>query len=90
MFSIDFAVNRLKLAEILYYKILETIMVQETRRLHGMDMSVSNSILLASFQSYQGSKRFLFVSLFSLSKKVIIFILYNVSNKNLHNFLVFS
>ncbi|XP_020933007.1 retinoblastoma-like protein 1 isoform X6 [Sus scrofa] len=37
---IDFAVNRLKLAEILYYKILETIMVQETRRLHGMDMSV--------------------------------------------------
>ncbi|KAM6163843.1 retinoblastoma-like protein 1 [Rhynchocyon petersi] len=37
---IDFAVNRLKLAEILYYKILETIIVQETRRLHGMDMSV--------------------------------------------------
>nr|XP_015313523.2 retinoblastoma-like protein 1 isoform X3 [Macaca fascicularis] len=37
---IDFAVNRLKLAEILYYKILETVMVQETRRLHGMDMSV--------------------------------------------------
>uniref|UniRef100_A0A2K6UUZ6 RB transcriptional corepressor like 1 n=1 Tax=Saimiri boliviensis boliviensis TaxID=39432 RepID=A0A2K6UUZ6_SAIBB len=37
---IDFAVNRLKLAEILYYKILETIMVQETRRLHGMDMSL--------------------------------------------------
>ncbi|XP_017654512.1 retinoblastoma-like protein 1 isoform X2 [Nannospalax galili] len=36
----DFAVNRLKLAEILYYKILETVMVQETRRLHGMDMSV--------------------------------------------------
>ncbi|XP_023570623.1 retinoblastoma-like protein 1 [Octodon degus] len=37
---IDFAVNRLKLAEILYYKILETVMVQESRRLHGMDMSV--------------------------------------------------
>nr|XP_045012616.1 retinoblastoma-like protein 1 isoform X3 [Jaculus jaculus] len=37
---IDFAVNRLKLAEILYYKILETIMVQETRRLNGMDLSV--------------------------------------------------
>ncbi|KAH0619034.1 hypothetical protein JD844_018638 [Phrynosoma platyrhinos] len=36
---IDFAVNRLKLAEILYYKILETIMVQEIRRLHGKDMS---------------------------------------------------
>ncbi|XP_048205081.1 retinoblastoma-like protein 1 isoform X2 [Perognathus longimembris pacificus] len=37
---IDFAINRLKLAEILYYKMLETVMVQETRRLHGMDMSV--------------------------------------------------
>ncbi|KFU91295.1 Retinoblastoma-like 1, partial [Chaetura pelagica] len=36
---IDFAVNRLKLAEILYYKILETIMVQETRRLHGKDLT---------------------------------------------------
>ncbi|XP_066479332.1 retinoblastoma-like protein 1 [Tiliqua scincoides] len=36
---IDFAVNRLKLAEILYYKILETVMVQEMRRLHGKDMS---------------------------------------------------
>uniref|UniRef100_A0A8D2Q528 Retinoblastoma-like protein 1 n=1 Tax=Varanus komodoensis TaxID=61221 RepID=A0A8D2Q528_VARKO len=36
---IDFAVNRLKLAEILYYKILETIMVQEIQRLHGKDMS---------------------------------------------------
>ncbi|NWI05019.1 RBL1 protein, partial [Tichodroma muraria] len=34
-----FAVNRLKLAEILYYKILETIMVQETRRLHGKDLT---------------------------------------------------
>ncbi|XP_063000944.1 retinoblastoma-like protein 1 isoform X2 [Elgaria multicarinata webbii] len=36
---IDFAVNRLKLAEILYYKILETIMVQEKKRLNGKDMS---------------------------------------------------
>ncbi|XP_070701649.1 retinoblastoma-like protein 1 isoform X1 [Pempheris klunzingeri] len=37
---IDFAENRLKLAEILYYKVLENVMVQETRRLHGKDMSV--------------------------------------------------
>ncbi|KAM9408624.1 retinoblastoma-like protein 1 isoform 2-T2 [Pholidichthys leucotaenia] len=37
---IDFAENRLKLAEILYYKILENVMVQETRRLPGRDMSV--------------------------------------------------
>ncbi|XP_060087005.1 retinoblastoma-like protein 1 [Heteronotia binoei] len=36
---IDFAVNRFKLAEILYYKILETIMIQEMRRLHGKDMT---------------------------------------------------
>ncbi|XP_014816674.1 PREDICTED: retinoblastoma-like protein 1 [Calidris pugnax] len=36
---IDFAINRLKLAEILYYKVLETIMVQETRRLHGKDLT---------------------------------------------------
>ncbi|KAM7150635.1 retinoblastoma-like protein 1 isoform 3-T8 [Macrochelys suwanniensis] len=36
---IDFAVNRLKLAEILYFKILETIVVQEIRRLHGKDMT---------------------------------------------------
>uniref|UniRef100_A0A7M4FB31 RB transcriptional corepressor like 1 n=1 Tax=Crocodylus porosus TaxID=8502 RepID=A0A7M4FB31_CROPO len=34
------AVFELKLAEILYYKILETIMVQETQRLHGKDMTV--------------------------------------------------
>uniref|UniRef100_A0A8B9U1P9 RB transcriptional corepressor like 1 n=1 Tax=Anas zonorhyncha TaxID=75864 RepID=A0A8B9U1P9_9AVES len=33
------AIFELKLAEILYYKILETIMVQETRRLHGKDMT---------------------------------------------------
>ncbi|KAA8593604.1 hypothetical protein FQN60_009720 [Etheostoma spectabile] len=32
--------NRLKLAEILYYKILENVMVQETKRLQGKDMSV--------------------------------------------------
>uniref|UniRef100_A0A665TGE5 Retinoblastoma-like protein 1 n=1 Tax=Echeneis naucrates TaxID=173247 RepID=A0A665TGE5_ECHNA len=37
---IDFAENRLKLAEILYYKILENVMVQETKRLQGKDMSV--------------------------------------------------
>ncbi|XP_076601713.1 retinoblastoma-like protein 1 [Chaetodon auriga] len=36
----DFAENRLKLAEILYYKVLENVMVQETKRLHGKDMSV--------------------------------------------------
>lgn len=38
----DFAENRLKLAEILYYKILENIMVQELKRHHGKDMAVSN------------------------------------------------
>ncbi|XP_056129896.1 retinoblastoma-like protein 1 [Lampris incognitus] len=37
---IDFAENRLKLAEILYYKILENVMAQETKRLHGKDMAV--------------------------------------------------
>ncbi|XP_037535624.1 retinoblastoma-like protein 1 [Nematolebias whitei] len=37
---IDFAENRLKLAEILYYKVLENILVQETKRLQGRDMSV--------------------------------------------------
>uniref|UniRef100_A0A8C6UIB9 Retinoblastoma-like protein 1 n=1 Tax=Neogobius melanostomus TaxID=47308 RepID=A0A8C6UIB9_9GOBI len=37
---IDFAENRLKLAEILYYKILENVMVQESKRLQGKDMSV--------------------------------------------------
>ncbi|KAI4800233.1 hypothetical protein KUCAC02_013414 [Chaenocephalus aceratus] len=36
---IDFAENRLKLAEILYYKVLENVMVQETKRLPGKDMS---------------------------------------------------
>ncbi|CAI9540086.1 unnamed protein product [Staurois parvus] len=36
---IDFAVNRWKLAEILYYKVLELIVLQETRRLHGKDLT---------------------------------------------------
>ncbi|XP_056292900.1 retinoblastoma-like protein 1 isoform X2 [Pseudoliparis swirei] len=37
---IDFAENRLKLAEILYYKILENVLEQENKRLLGKDMSV--------------------------------------------------
>ncbi|CAN9512595.1 unnamed protein product [Ophioblennius macclurei] len=37
---IDFAENRLKLAEILYYKVLENVMAQESKRLQGRDMSV--------------------------------------------------
>ncbi|XP_063311817.1 retinoblastoma-like protein 1 isoform X1 [Pelobates fuscus] len=37
---IDFAINRRKLAEILYYNVLETIVDQELRRCHGKDMSV--------------------------------------------------
>ncbi|XP_029007007.1 LOW QUALITY PROTEIN: retinoblastoma-like protein 1 [Betta splendens] len=37
---IDFAENRLKMAEVLYYKVLENVMVQETKRLQGKDMSV--------------------------------------------------
>ncbi|XP_068450993.1 retinoblastoma-like protein 1 [Clinocottus analis] len=36
----DFAENRLKLAEILYYKILENVLLQENKRLQGKDMSV--------------------------------------------------
>ncbi|XP_068598197.1 retinoblastoma-like protein 1 [Brachionichthys hirsutus] len=36
---IEFAENRLKLAEILYYKVLENVIVQETKRLNGKDMS---------------------------------------------------
>lgn len=36
----DFAENRLKLAEILYFKILENIMTQEMKRLQGKDMTV--------------------------------------------------
>ncbi|XP_036427481.1 retinoblastoma-like protein 1 [Colossoma macropomum] len=35
----DFAENRLKLAEILYYKILESVMTQEMKRLQGKDMT---------------------------------------------------
>ncbi|KAM5135133.1 retinoblastoma-like protein 1 [Mantella aurantiaca] len=35
----DFAINRWKLAEILYYKVLESIVLQETRRLHGKDLT---------------------------------------------------
>ncbi|XP_069740649.1 retinoblastoma-like protein 1 isoform X2 [Narcine bancroftii] len=37
---IDFAIKRLRLAEILYWKILETVMVQESRRNPGKDMTV--------------------------------------------------
>uniref|UniRef100_A0A8C4ZM67 Retinoblastoma-like 1 (p107) n=1 Tax=Gadus morhua TaxID=8049 RepID=A0A8C4ZM67_GADMO len=37
---IDFAEKRLKLAEILYFKVLENVMVQETKRLPGKDMTV--------------------------------------------------
>ncbi|XP_044154128.1 retinoblastoma-like protein 1 isoform X1 [Bufo gargarizans] len=36
---IDFAVNRWKLAEILYYKVLESIVFQEIRRLNGKDLT---------------------------------------------------
>lgn len=36
----DFAEKRLKLAEILYFKILENIMTQEMKRLQGKDMAV--------------------------------------------------
>ncbi|XP_018093929.1 retinoblastoma-like protein 1 isoform X3 [Xenopus laevis] len=36
---IDFAINRWKLAEILYFKVLETIVVQESRRLYGKDLT---------------------------------------------------
>lgn len=42
-FASDFAENRLKLAEILYYKVLENVLVQETKRLQGRDMSVSGA-----------------------------------------------
>ncbi|XP_032897998.1 retinoblastoma-like protein 1 isoform X2 [Amblyraja radiata] len=37
---IDFAIKRWRLAEILYWKILETVMVQESRRNPGKDMTV--------------------------------------------------
>ncbi|KAM4034559.1 LOW QUALITY PROTEIN: retinoblastoma-like protein 1 [Anomaloglossus baeobatrachus] len=36
---IDFAINRWKLAEILYYKVLESIVFQEIRRLNGKDLT---------------------------------------------------
>uniref|UniRef100_A0A4W4E040 Retinoblastoma-like 1 (p107) n=1 Tax=Electrophorus electricus TaxID=8005 RepID=A0A4W4E040_ELEEL len=36
----DFAENRLKLAEILYFKVLENVMTQEMKRLQGKDMTV--------------------------------------------------
>uniref|UniRef100_A0A8C1ZMG4 Retinoblastoma-like protein 1 n=1 Tax=Cyprinus carpio TaxID=7962 RepID=A0A8C1ZMG4_CYPCA len=36
----DFSENRLKLAEILYFKILENIMTQEMKRIQGKDMAV--------------------------------------------------
>ncbi|XP_061544320.1 retinoblastoma-like protein 1 [Phycodurus eques] len=36
---IDFAESRLKLAEVLFYKVLENVLMQETKRLHGKDMS---------------------------------------------------
>lgn len=36
----DFAESRLKLAEVLYYKILENVMAQETKRLQGKDLGV--------------------------------------------------
>ncbi|XP_062852818.1 retinoblastoma-like protein 1 [Trichomycterus rosablanca] len=37
---IEFAENRLKLAEILYYKVLENVITQEMKRLQGKDMTV--------------------------------------------------
>ncbi|KAK3557136.1 hypothetical protein QTP70_024724 [Hemibagrus guttatus] len=36
----DFAENRLKIAEILYFKILENVMAQEIKRLQGKDVTV--------------------------------------------------
>lgn len=41
IFAVDFAENRLKIAEILYFKILENVMAQEMKRLQGKDMTVS-------------------------------------------------
>ncbi|XP_047627093.1 retinoblastoma-like protein 1 isoform X4 [Phacochoerus africanus] len=64
---IDFAVNRLKLAEILYYKILETIMVQETRRLHGMDMSVIEVVI----RSEEGLSRDMVKHLNSIEEQIL-------------------
>lgn len=39
--AIDFAENRLKIAEILYFKILENVMDLEIKRLQGKDLTVS-------------------------------------------------
>lgn len=39
--AIDFAENRLKIAEVLYFKILENVMALEIKRLQGKDMTVS-------------------------------------------------
>ncbi|EPY78309.1 hypothetical protein CB1_001108057 [Camelus ferus] len=64
---IDFAVNRLKLAEILYYKILETVMVQETRRLHGMDMSVIEVVI----RSEEGLSRDMVKHLNSIEEQIL-------------------
>uniref|UniRef100_A0A2K5Q2K4 RB transcriptional corepressor like 1 n=1 Tax=Cebus imitator TaxID=2715852 RepID=A0A2K5Q2K4_CEBIM len=64
---IDFAVNRLKLAEILYYKMLETIMVQETRRLHGMDMSVIEVVI----RSEEGLSRDMVKHLNSIEEQIL-------------------
>nr|XP_045012618.1 retinoblastoma-like protein 1 isoform X5 [Jaculus jaculus] len=64
---IDFAVNRLKLAEILYYKILETIMVQETRRLNGMDLSVIEVVI----RSEEGLSRDMVKHLNSIEEQIL-------------------
>ncbi|MBZ3872202.1 Retinoblastoma-like protein 1 [Sciurus carolinensis] len=64
---IDFAINRLKLAEILYYKMLETVMVQETRRLHGMDMSVIEVVI----RSEEGLSRDMVKHLNSIEEQIL-------------------
>ncbi|XP_018779360.1 retinoblastoma-like protein 1 isoform X3 [Serinus canaria] len=64
---IDFAVNRLKLAEILYYKILETIMVQETRRLHGKDLTVIEVLI----RSEEGLSRDMVKHLNSIEEQIL-------------------
>ncbi|XP_077025424.1 retinoblastoma-like protein 1 isoform X4 [Tamandua tetradactyla] len=64
---IDFAINRLKLAEILYYKMLESVMVQETRRLHGMDMSVIEVVI----RSEEGLSRDMVKHLNSIEEQIL-------------------
>ncbi|XP_048666927.1 retinoblastoma-like protein 1 isoform X3 [Marmota marmota marmota] len=64
---IDFAINRLKLAEILYYKMLETVMVQETRRLRGMDMSVIEVVI----RSEDGLSRDMVKHLNSIEEQIL-------------------